>query len=262
MIDLCVVHYFTPKELFRLLVGLQTELPAFNLYIADNGSDEDTKAWLKIQDEVTTVFNENIGYAAACNQLAAMGNSPYIGLLNSDVWMTNDDVLAIIQAFEEMPEAAIIGPKQRDERGQITHAGIFGTEVNPKMRGWKMHDSRDELYRDITEAITVSGAAYFIRRSVWEELTQCQLNQDFHRSVLGIESTGAFVQTPHYFEERACSAHARGHGYKVFYDGSISIGHSWHKSHPIGSTLDTETMQISKRIYQDFCDFHGIEREL
>lgn len=272
MIDLCVVNYNTEDKLQRLYQTIHRSLGPLKsgkgiipgkhmrLFIADNGSDEISFAkFLHKNTGVHVEFNRNIGYSAACNKLASQGEGDIIGLLNADVWFTIQDVIAIQQAFDEHPEMAIMGPKQRDEAGKITHAGVFGTETHPQMRGWHQPDPTDVLYRDYLEAITVAGSAYFIRRSVWGELTACPVHVQFHKE-RGLVGEGAFLQTPHYFEERACSAHARAHGYRVWYDGTISIGHSWHASHPIGSSHD-QMFHVSKRMYQDFADMHGFERE-
>lgn len=264
LVDLCVVNFNTYPKLMRLCSELQMgQRPdLYRLLIADNGSVDNSVHMLKSRapqnvDEI--MFNANIGYASACNQLAAMGEAPIIGLLNSDVWFTSGHLQHIVDTFNSVPEVAILGPKQRDEQNKITHAGIFGTEEHPKIRGWKKPDPGDRLYCDREEAITVAGSAYFIRRSVWDELTNCSIYQTFP-VVKKNPYKGAFLPTPHYFEERACSAHARAHGYRVFYDGTVSIGHSWHASHAIGSRHDKQ-FKVSKKIYQEFCDFHGIPRE-
>ena len=152
-----------------------------------------------------SVGNENIGYAAACNQLASFGDGDIIGLLNSDVWLSTSDVISIQKTFDEHPEIAILGPKQRDERGLITFAGIGGTNTAPRHRGWHEPDPEDIKDRDLCPVVTVSGSAYFIRRSVWDDLT----NDPDYRSVVNTlvankwveqertEPLGAFLPTRH-----------------------------------------------------------------
>src|SRR5205823_5393039 len=115
--------------------------------------------------------NENIGYGKACNDLAAAGDSPLIGFFNADVWFMSEHNLAdIIKAFDDS-QIAVLGPKQRDEKGIIRHCGIIGSNIKPKHRGWGESDPHDLLYKDKIECVTVSGSALITRREIWEEMT-------------------------------------------------------------------------------------------
>ncbi len=259
MIDLCVVNYKTPQLLSRLLetLLLSDGNCDFRLYVADNGSEDNSviilEDWSKRYD-IEIVQNKNIGFSAACNNLASRGNGDIIALLNADVWFTNSHLAQVQAAFDCDPTVSSLGPKQRDEMGRVRHAGIFGTNEQPRHRGWGDEDKEDIKYRDQVEAVTISGSAYFVRRSVWEDLTHCPVYQD-----LFPEALGAFLPTPHYYEETFCSYHARHHGYKVVYDGTISIGHSWHASSSVGEA--EKYLDISRNLFRQACDKHGIARD-
>jgi hypothetical protein len=173
--------------------------------------------------------------------------------------MTSEDCIKIENIFNQNPEIHILGPKQRDENGFITHAGIIGTNISPKHRGWKEHDPNDVLYKDRVNCVTVSGSAYFVRREVWNAMTNNEQYRQIHP-----EATGAFLPTPHYYEETWCSYFARHLGYNVVYDGSVSIGHSWHASSPKpgeGISEVDKYFPISRDIFRRACDFIGIERD-
>ena len=263
MIDLCVVNYNTRPLLNRLLDCLHHDLhetdKKWNLFIADNGSVDDTHKWIRYNFDRYEfnkyLENENIGYSAACNHLASLGKSDVIGLLNADVWMTSDAIKKIDDLFQQNSNIHILGPKQRDEKGFITHAGIIGTNAAPKHRGWREHDPEDILYKDRINCVTVSGSAYFIRRDVWNALWN---DPEYCQMYPG--ATGAFLPTPHYYEETWCSYFARHRGYNVVYDGSVSIGHSWHKSSPVGGEAD-QKFHTSREIFRKACDALGIERD-
>ena len=235
MIDLCVINYNTRPLLERFLNVLHSDVDsvnrAWNLRIADNDSGDDSVEWLMSNYSsyfISDVYlNPNIGYSAACNQLASFGSSDVIALLNADTWMTSKDISDIDLIFQNNPDIHILGPKQRDENGFITHAGIVGTNVQPKHRGWREYDPNDVLFKDRIECVTVSGSAYFVRRSVWNAMT----NNPKYRELYP-DAVGAFLPTPHYYEETWCSYFARHLGYNVVYDGSVSVGHSWHASSP------------------------------
>ena len=275
MIDLCTVSYNTRPLLERQLNTLLSDSPAehdrpWHLFIADNDSQDDTRDFLRTHTTGPTavLYNKNIGYARACNQLAALGEGDIIGLLNADVWLTTSDVMAIQKSFDEDPNMHLMGPKQRDERGNITHAGIVGTNTAPRHRGWHLPDQEDIQFRDKVPVVTVSGSAYFIRRSTWEALTNDEeyvaLVKDFvTRGLLqadALEYPGAFIHTPHYYEETFCSYFANHRGYGLYYDGRVSIGHSWHASHSKGSEVD-QSWSISQNIFREACDKLGIEHD-
>jgi GT2 family glycosyltransferase len=271
MIDLCVVNYNTRTLLQRFLDTLHSDLQVpngalvknWNLYITDNDSTDDFVPWIRENEEIYNIdkiyLRKNIGYSAAVNMMASKSSADIIGILNGDVWMTSNDCLKIENIFKDNPDIHILGPKQRDEDGRITHAGIIGTNLSPKHRGWRELDPDDNLYRDRIDCVTVSGSAYFIRREVWDAMT----NNEKYREIYP-DAVGAFLPTPHYYEETWCSYFARHLGYNVVYDGSVSIGHSWHASTPKpgqGISHADKYFPISREIFRKACDYIGIERD-
>ncbi len=267
MIDLCIVNYNTQPMLKRMLDTLHSDLnyvdKMWNLHVCDNGSKDYSWDWLDSNKEKYYIDagwkNENIGYSAACNLMASQTKADIICLLNADVWLTSEDVVKVQKLFDNNLDTHIIGPKQRNEHGQITHAGIIGTNKAPKHRGWSVLDKDDVMFRDRVECVTISGSAYFIRRSVWNALT----NDEQYKKMYP-EAIGAFLPTPHYYEETWCSYFARHRGYKVVYDGSVSIGHSWHASSPKpgeGYSHADSQFKLSQSIFRKACDQLGIERD-
>lgn len=271
MIDLCVVNYNTRTLLQRFLDTLHSDLYTpngiteknWNLYITDNDSSDDFIPWMRENEEryeIDRVYlRQNIGYSAATNMMASKSSGDIIGVLNGDVWMTSEDCMKIENIFNQNPDIHILGPKQRDENGLITHAGIVGTNTEPKHRGWREHDPENKLYKDRISCVTVSGSAYFVRREVWEAMT----NNAKYREIYP-DAIGAFLPTPHYYEETWCSYFARHLGYNVVYDGTVSIGHSWHASTPKpgeGISHADKYFPISREIFRKACDHIGIERD-
>lgn len=277
VLDLCIVSYNVKDKMDRLLRSIsKPELERVNIHIVDNNSSDGSYDFLRsVQDEYGFSLrrNPNIGYSAACNYMASLTDSALIGLLNSDIWFVDGAIDKIIESFDLHPEAAVIGPKQRDERGNITHAGIVGTNRAPKHRGWHEPDLADTEFRDFIECVTISGSAYFVRRSAWEDLaknkTYLALYNKFAELTASIlrtdpkywtDNPGAFLSTPFYYEETAASYLLRALGYKICYDGSISIGHSWHSSHDRGSEMD-KMFRLSQSMFREVCDVFNVERD-
>ena len=267
MIDLCIVNYNTKEKLKRFLDCLHSDLihneKVWTLNICDNGSDDGSWDWISQNlnnyriDK--TWENDNVGYSSACNMMAKETSSDIICLLNADVWMSTKDLIKVQKIFDDNLDIHILGPKQRDENKNITHAGIVGSNTAPTHRGWMVCDPDDLLFRDRVSCITVSGSAYFIRRSVWNELTNNKKYKEMYPN-----AEGAFLPTPHYYEETWCSYFARHLGYNVVYDGSVSIGHSWHASSPKpneGYSHADAQFKVSQKIFRNACDYIGIERD-
>jgi GT2 family glycosyltransferase len=196
---------------------------------------------------------DNIGYARACNEGARYGSNDVILLANADTLLTSG-LRACYEALIERDDWGILGPRQVNEQHRITAGGIFGTEQSIGQRGWNEVDVGQ--YSDIREdAKSVSGSLYFIKRKLWEELTSCEYMQ---ASYPGIE--GAFIPTPHYYEETCCSYHARAHGYKVVYYGPVQMVHLWHKASAHGGWADMQ-VERSKQMMRTFLDSHGVAHE-
>lgn len=278
-LDLCIVSYNAADKLERLLDSLinHNDTSLFNIHIADNDSTDRSRDIIESYCEqghiANALYNPNIGYSAACNQLASLGTGNVVGLLNSDVWFPSGTITQLVDSFNSHPDVAIIGPKQRDENGHITHAGIIGSNTEPKHRGWHVEDKQDKLFKDFIECVTVSGSAYFVRSDVWKTLSSNQTYVELYNKFAEIsalklkvhpmywkDNIGAFLSTPHYYEETWCSYYARHLGYKVCYDGNISIGHSWHGSHAKGSYMDN-MFKVSQEMFRMACDKFGIERD-
>lgn len=202
----------------------------------------------------------NLGYGSACNTGARVGSNDVILLANADTRLTNGrfhpsgDLRRCYEALLSRDDWGVLGPRQINEHGQITAGGIFGHDRAPSQRGWNETDQGQ--YSDVRDdALTVSGALYFIKRSVWEELTSCELFQQYQSG-----SVGAFLETPHYFDETFCSYHARAHGHKCVYYGPTQMVHLWHKSSEHGGWADQQFAR-SQQMHREACALHEITCE-
>lgn len=200
-------------------------------------------------------LKENVGYAQACN-IGAQGqdgNGEVILLANADT-LLSDGFEECIDQLMTHDDWGVLGPRQVNEHGLITAGGIFGTEQSIGQRGW--NDADMGQYSDVREdAKTVSGSLYFIKRTLWDELTQCPLYQEAEPGAVG-----AFLHTPHYYEETFCSYHARAHGKKCVYYGPVQMTHLWHRASVHGGWADQQ-FQPSLEMYRRACEIHGIEHE-
>lgn len=262
-IDIVVVNYRTPGDLTAFLESLKRHPPTCRFTVGVENvepTDADMTAGRlvaaipeAVQANLTT-HTSNIGYARACNYGAFGGVHDTIALFNADVELTEGALDDCRGALHFNPRWGILGPRQIDEQGRLTHAGIFGTLAQPSLRGWRQRD-RNQYSAPRDDAVSVSGSAYFVKRAVWDELATCSVYQ-----AVAPDAVGAFLPTPHYYEETWCSYHAQAHGYKVVYYGPVQVMHRWHRASPVGGHAE-KMMPISRDMFRQACDAHGIPHD-
>lgn len=263
MLDAVVCNYKTPHDLRDFLESWCSYAPAEALLTVVNVCPE--QADLDVTNDFMSYdagkisgrvmdFTDNIGYAKACNAAVRNSHADVLAFFNADVVLTEGALQECHDALLANPEWGVLGPRQVDQAGRLTHAGIVGTGEAPKHRAWKAMDS--EEYADIIDSVpTVSGSAYFIKRQTWTDLMSCPIYQD-----IAPLAQGAFLPTEHYYEETWCSYHARAHGWKCVYFGPARIVHKWHRASVVGGFAEM-AMPRSRALFRHACDQHGIPRD-
>jgi GT2 family glycosyltransferase len=251
--DIVVVNYHTPQDLWRFLTALEKYPPpsSSTLTVVDVATEpgdaffewsHGTARWLGVED--------NIGYGRACNLGASFGDDEIIAFFNADVEVTPGSLANCESALVGHNDWSILGPRQIDGQNRLRHAGILGTRTQPGHRGWA--ETNRGQYTDVCDAVTVAGSAFFVKRAVWAELTACPI---FRR--VAPDEPGAFLPTPHYYEETWAAYHAQAHGHRVIYYGSVTLIHRWHQASPVGGWADQQA-PISRKMFRTACDEHGI----
>lgn len=251
-VDVVVVNFHTNDLLLDFIASYEKHAFAdCHLYIIDIQPTQ--LATLHPKEYTYVALEENVGYGRACNFGASLGENDVILLANADT-VLSEGFAECWQELMARDDWGVLGPRQVDEQNKITAGGILGPDQSPRQRGWMDFDHGQ--YSDIVEdAISVSGALYFIKRTLWDELTSCPLYQQAMP-----ESLGAFLETPHYFDEMFCSLHTRAHGYKTVYYGPVQMVHLWHRSSTHGGWADMQ-FNTSQAMHRYACQVHGIECE-
>lgn len=253
------MNYRTPIDLAEFIASYEANQPDIEhdvwlVNVSPNPDDLELGERAQAKHRGTVhhlVSADNIGYARACNGAARHGDREVVALLNADIVLTPDAMEQCAKELIANDDWGVLGPRQVDERGKFTHAGIFGTLEAPLHRGW--HHRDDGQYSDIRDdAVTVAGSAYFIRRTLWQTLTDCPKYRQ-----IAPDAIGAFLPTPHYAEETWCSYHAHAHGWKRVYFGSVAIVHKWHRASPVGGHADQQFAR-SMNMFRAACDVHDI----
>jgi GT2 family glycosyltransferase len=156
---------------------LETMLPSltrqrfqdFETVVVDNGSRDDTVAWLAKQWPEVQVISlpENVGVTAALNVCAHAGEGELLALFNNDMELEPDCLGELVSALEAHPEAGWAAAKLRDfeQRELLDGAGdVFTWAATGGRRGHGQIDRGQ--YDTAGEIFGACGGAALYRRSV------------------------------------------------------------------------------------------------
>lgn len=179
-IAVVILNWNGKKLLQKFLPAVVQHSNQAQIYVIDNASTDDSVAFLQTNfPEVHLIQNQqNLGYAGGYNQGLKQVKEPIYCLINSDVLVTENWLAPILKLLGEQPEIGIVQPKILDykRRNYFEYAGAAGGFIDaygfPFCRG-RVFDTieKDEgQYNDITPVFWASGACFFVRKSVFEQL--------------------------------------------------------------------------------------------
>lgn len=118
-VHVVVVNWNGRRHLAECLPSLlATRYANFRVTLLDNGSDDDSLAWLAANYPAVEVvaLGCNLGFAAANNvglRRALAAGADYVALLNNDTRVEADWLAALVDAAEAEPQVAICQARQR-----------------------------------------------------------------------------------------------------------------------------------------------------
>jgi len=177
-LSIIVPVHDAPAVTRRCLASLEKYAPHAEIVLVDDGSSLadtgdilrdfiDRNGWKLIRHE------KPMGHSAASEAGAGLSSRAYLCLLNSDTIVTPWCWRLVRQAFENDQNIAVIGPATSSS-GNLQTLPV----ANYLRQHWNDHQICDfamrlnaECKEPIVEDLTwASGFAFFIRRSVWEQL--------------------------------------------------------------------------------------------
>jgi O-antigen biosynthesis protein len=162
----------------RCVTGLQeqTEYPAIELIILDNGSVEpDTLASLSALAGQANVqilrVDSPFNFSSLCNLGAQAAHGDMLCFLNNDMEITHPEWLQELVSLAVQPEIGAAAPLLRYPDGRIQHLGIRVDPPWPRLigDGWREPLSRQDAARlcAVHDLSAVSGGCLVTRRDVF-----------------------------------------------------------------------------------------------
>ena len=179
-IAVVILNWNGEKLLEQFLPSIVKYSPEADIYVADNASTDDSVSYLKaFFPTVKIIQNEsNLGFAEGYNEALKHVDSDIFALVNSDIEVTENWLKPIIETFENEPQTAIIQPKILDfkRKEYFEYAGAAGGFIDKygyaycRGRVFETLEKDSGQYDDNCEIFWASGACFFIRSSVFNEL--------------------------------------------------------------------------------------------
>lgn len=212
-----ILNWNGKKLLEQFLPSVINYSKEADIYVADNASTDDSIAFLeKNYPQIRLILNKiNGGYAKGYNDALKLVDADILCLLNSDVEVTENWLQPIVNVFSKKKDISIIQPKILDynQKDYFEYSGAGGGFIDalgyPFCRG-RIFDTIEKdkgQYNDTTEIFWASGACFFIRKNVFDELNGFDEDYFAHQ------------------EEIDLCWRARNKGHKIYYVGSSSIYH-------------------------------------
>ncbi len=178
-IAVVILNWNGEKLLQQFLPSILNFSAEASIFVADNASTDHSIEVLKTTfPSVQIIKNkENYGFAQGYNEALKGLDYDIFALVNSDIEVTKNWLQPILSIFKNEPQTAIIQPKILDYKSKnyFEYAGAAGGFIDkygyPFCRGRVFNTiERDTHQYPNTEIFWASGACFFIRKTVFNEL--------------------------------------------------------------------------------------------
>jgi GT2 family glycosyltransferase len=149
--------------------------------VHDNASSDGTVDGVRAQVPEADVVAcpDNLGFAAAVNQLLARSEAPWFLMLNSDAWPDAGAVGRLVDAALRHPRAAVVAPRLQRPDGELEHSTHpFPSSTIALASALRLHGAwatrhmlngawQHDREREVDWAV---GAAWLLRREAVEQI--------------------------------------------------------------------------------------------
>ncbi len=181
-VAIVILNWNGKKFLHQFLPSVRaSSYSNYRLIVADNASTDDSVTFLSSNYPEVEIIHlvQNFGFAKGYNEALKQVKSDYYILLNSDVEVEKNWIGPIIDLMEADRTIGAVQPKilQQTNKTIFEYAGAAGGWIDnfgyPFARG-RVFDTCEEdhgQYNTISGIFWASGAAMFIRSSVYHKMT-------------------------------------------------------------------------------------------
>ena len=179
-IGIVILNWNGEDLLKKFLPSVYNNSEGHQIYIVDNNSNDNSIGIIKKNFKKIKIIQnkENYGFAKGYNEGLKQINEEVICLLNNDVEVTRNWLNPVLKTFKTEKETVVIQPKILDfkNKNMFEYAGAAGGFIDyygyPYCRGRIFGEIEKDngQYDDDIEIFWASGACFFIRKRVFDEL--------------------------------------------------------------------------------------------
>lgn len=216
-VAIVILNWNGRKLLQQYLPSVVKYSLGYDVYVADNGSEDDSVSFLKENFPTVKIIqlDKNYGFTGGYNRALSQISADYFVLLNDDVEVTKGWVNPIVKLMSQDDKIAVCQPKllSYTDKTKFEYAGAAGGYIDylgyPFCAGRIFeHLEQDKgQYNQPREIFWATGAAMFVKSNVFRELKG--LDEDFFA----------------HMEEIDFCWRAKNAGYKVMYCPDSTVYH-------------------------------------
>ena len=143
--------------------------PGTELVVVANGTPSDQLDGLTAHEDVVLVVNqENLGFAAGCNQAASIASAPLLVFLNDDSTVDTGCIDALIRAVSDDPEIGAVGARIVWVDGSLQEAGSVLWRDGFTCHVGEGLPPGSDAYREARDVDWASANGLLVTRRAWD----------------------------------------------------------------------------------------------
>jgi len=144
---------------------------ACEILVVDDGSSDHTATWMpQVQRLRYEVRAANGGFIEACNDGVARSRGTYVVLLNNDTVPQPGWLDALLDTFDAVPDAGLVGSQLLYPDGRLQESGGVVFNDGSAWSYGRFESPDDPRYRALRDVDYCSGAALMLTRALWDQL--------------------------------------------------------------------------------------------
>ena len=219
-LDVVIVNH-NGGELLSQCLNHLGQLPEWQITVVDNASTDDSVQALDGAEYRLLCNTDNVGFARACNQGAAVGQAPYLAFVNPDCFIKQAAMQSLLKQLDQAPEAAVMGCRVLHDDGSFQAASfrrlptfwrvlvhVLKLDRLPGISGINLPDPGMEPAVRTVPAI--NGACVIIRREVFGQLNGFDEGYPLHFEDLDLFARVAQAGHQIYYQAQVEAIHVKG----------------------------------------------------
>lgn len=204
---------------------------ACEILVVDDGSSDDTAEWMpQVQGLRYEVRAANGGFIEACNDGVSRSRGAFIVLLNNDTVPQPGWLDALLDTFDAVPDAGLVGSQLLYPDGRLQESGGVVFNEGSAWSYGRFEAPDDPRYSALRDADYCSGAALMLPRPLWEQLG-------------GLDTR----YRPAYYEDTDLAFAVRAAGHRVLVQPASRVVHDEGTSNGTDTGTGIKAYQVRNR---------------